>query len=187
MKNIILTGVPRSGKTAISKKILNEFKNYSLIQGDVITSSYVNMCGLRKDTKNECIELNMSEAYQMVLDFFNKSIEFEPNLNYLLDYHSLKIEDIIKYLKNGYLVIVFGYPDATIEELVENTIKYDEKHDWTYTESVRKLELYFDIWIKDSNNYKEDCMKNNIKFVNVSKNREDVLNNLLDWIKENNS
>lgn len=187
MKNIILTGVPRSGKTTISKKILNEFKNYSLIQGDVITSSYVNMCGLRKDTKNEFVELNMSEAYQMVLDFFNNSIEFEPNLNYVLDYHSLKIEDIIKYLKNGYLVIVFGYPDATIEELVENTIKYDEKHDWTYTESVRKLELYFDIWIKDSNNYKEDCMKNNIKFVNVSKNREDVLNNLLDWIKENNS
>ena len=55
MKNIILTGVPRSAKTTISKKILNEFKNYSLIQGDVRPSSYVNMCGLRKDTKNECV------------------------------------------------------------------------------------------------------------------------------------
>ena len=41
MKNIILLGAPRSGKSTFAKMILKEYSNYNLIQEDVISSAYM--------------------------------------------------------------------------------------------------------------------------------------------------
>lgn len=41
MKNIILIGPPRSGKSTFARRIMEEYKNYHLISNDAYFDAYV--------------------------------------------------------------------------------------------------------------------------------------------------
>lgn len=76
----------------------------------------------------------MLQKYDKV--FFKSYIEYEPDLNFIMNSLSIKIEEAIRYLNSCYIVTVFGYPNVTLKEGVNNILEYDQQHDWTYIESV---------------------------------------------------
>lgn len=119
----------------------------------------------------------------MVKRCFDIYIKYEPNINFILDTCDFSIEDVKEYIKQGYIVIVFGYPNITVDEAVKNTIKYDTELDWTYTESIYRRKICFENYIDESKELEKECRKNNIKFVDTSKNRETELNELFEWLK----
>ncbi len=188
MKNIVLMGVPRAGKSTFARMILENYKKYSLIQSDIIEGMYLTMC--RQQALNESktkVTIDLSIGKEMTKSCFEAYIDYEPDLNFILDTSSLDIESMLKYIKKGYIVIVFGYPDITVEEKVKCIIENDNKSDWTYIESEETIKKLVNIYIERSKEYQCVCKEYNVKFVDTSQNREEVLNDLMFWLKEHNN
>ena len=181
MKNIILLGVPRAGKSTFAKMILNKFPNYNLIEGDTIANAY--LCTLKETSNNNVITYDTNFSKKLIKQIFINSSECEPTLNYILDTSFLDLDDIKDLDYKNNLIIVFGYPNITVEEEILNLLKYDTENDWTYREPEWKKRNYIDYYIKSSKHYEEECKKLNLKFIDTSKNRQETLNELLTWIK----
>ena len=129
MKNILLLGVPRSGKSTFAKMILKEYPNFNLIQEDVITSAYIQTTRKinyqrKKNNKSESvnIELDQEFIYKMIKQIFDYSVEFEPSLNFVLDAMSIELEEACKYDKNKFIVLFFGYPNISLENALDPSI-----------------------------------------------------------------
>ncbi len=192
MKNIILLGVPRAGKSTFAKMILKKFPNYNLIQEDVITSAYSSsfeeddkkkIKDLDKDIEKFKIDRNL--LYKMVVKVFDYAILYEPKLNFILDATDvIELEEVNKYDKNKTVVLVFGYPKMTVEEGMENVSRYDTRDDWTYIEPSWRIQCLFDTYIGVSKKYQKRCKKLGLKFVDTSYQREEVLNKLMEWLEK---
>lgn len=178
-------GVPRSGKTTFAKMIMNNYKNFSIVQADVIKSAYIDLCryNAKQNYSNEII-VDESATQKLISSCFDYYTNYEPNINFILDTFDFNLEAAKEYVNKGYIIIVFGYPNITVAEAIENTEKYDTELDWTYIESYSRKNYLFKIYIMDSKKYQKECEMNNIKFVDTSKNREDVLNNLFKWLND---
>lgn len=189
MKNIILLGVPRSGKSTFAKMIMKTFPNYNLIQQDIIDSAHMkaNEEQDRKenpDSNVARIVFNPSFCRLLLKNIFRYSVKYEPSLNFILDAGDISLREASKYDKNDPIVIVFGYPNITKEEALENILTHDTKDDWTYIEPAWRILEYLEFYIKDSKDYEVKCKKENIKFVDTSFHREQVLEELLEWLKD---
>lgn len=190
MKNIILLGAPRSGKSTFAKMILKEYSNYNLIQEDVISSAYMSaLKGIEfekeenrfKDKVN--IQINMNFVNKMIKAMFDFSVLYEPKLNFILDTSGIELEEVSKYDPKNTIVLIFGYPDITPKQGVRNVLKHDTKEDWTYIESESNIQKLFEVYIEKSKKYKKECKRLNLKFINTSYKRRAVLNKLFDWVK----
>lgn len=190
MKNIILLGAPRSGKSTFAKMILKEYSNYNLIQEDVISSAYMSaLKGVEfekeenrfKDKVN--IQINMNFVNKMIKAMFDFSVLYEPKLNFILDTSGIELEEVSKYDPKNTIVLIFGYPDITPKQGVRNVLKHDTKEDWTYIESESNIQKLFEVYIEKSKKYKKECKRLNLKFINTSYKRRAVLNKLFDWVK----
>lgn len=188
MKNIMILGSPRAGKSTFAKMILKEFPNYNIIQEDILISAYKRAIyeSTMENNKDDyvTIKCDLNIVYKMLRTMFDYSIEYEPSLNFILDGMSISLEEASKYMDKDTIVLVFGYPNITVEEGFENVRKYDTINDWTYTQSRYMIESIFETYIKVSKRQKEECEKLGIKFVDTSKNRKQVLKDLFEWIKK---
>jgi hypothetical protein len=182
MKNIILFGVPRAGKSTFAKMILSAYPNYNLIQEDILSSSYIDTFN-HINTLRKIRPSDMNFVYYMIKKMFDYSILYEPKLNFVLDTISVEFEDLSSYVDNDVIVLVFGYPRLTIDDAMDNVSKYDTKDDWTFIEPRWRVRNFFEIYIEKSQEYLEMCKKLNIKFVDTSYNREEVLDSLFEWLK----
>lgn len=187
MKNIIILGSPRAGKSTFAKMILKEFSNYNIIQEDAIVHAYLKSL-LELSEKNDKynsinIQDAMNIAHKSLQIIFDYSIYSNPSLNFIFDGMSIPLEEVSKYSNHDTIVLVFGYPDITIEEGLSNVRKYDKQNDWTYVEPDYRIRMLFNNCIKESKEQQEKCKELGIKFVDTSKNREEVLKDLFEWIK----
>jgi len=180
MKNIILLGVPRAGKSTFAKMILKKFPNYNIIQHDIIASAYSDT--VRCIKKDNTIPYDMEFVDLLLNKMFFYSVRYEPKLNFILDSRGLEIKDINRY-RYGNIILVFGYPNITPQQCLENFSKYDTIDDWTYIEPEWRLKILADIYVDDSKKYEEKCRELNIKFVDTSNDREKVLNELMIWLE----
>lgn len=178
MKNIVITGVPRSGKSTFIKMILNKY-NYNVVLSETITSAYADMC-MREGINT----IDLSVAKNMAIDIFNKSVSFEPRLRFIFDAPDLNFQRIMEFSKKNYIVIVFGYPKLTYDQAFNNIRKYDTKEDWSYYEKDWKIRNLSISSVEDSKRLEKQCKKANIKFIDTSYDREDVLSSTFEWFEK---
>lgn len=189
MKNIILLGVPRAGKSTFAKMLVKEFPNYNILQDDAIVGAYISASEelqreKQRDKEYTNITLDMQLAREISKKTFDCSIKYEPTLNYLWDTKSLSIKDAYQYKQKGNIVIVFGYPQITAEECFHNILQYDTEEDWTYIEPGWRLMRYCKAYTEDSKVFEKEAKKLHLKFVDTSYDRESVLQELLEWVKK---
>ena len=77
-------------------------------------------------------------------------------------------------------MICLGYPNITPTEVVSNWRKYDTDLDWTKKKSYEELIQIAENEINKSKQLQDECQKYNVKFIDTSNNRNDVLKKLLD-------
>jgi len=153
MKNIVIAGMPRSGKTTFANLVL---KNYA---------------------KYDIVSIDGHKANQ--LKNFDKLI-FEINITK----NKMTIDDLVDFRRNGFIVLVFGYPKVLVVDKINEIIQNNDEDDLSYIEGISEIKKYVNCYIKESKKLKKLCDSNNIMFVDTSKNREEVFKKLFLNIKE---
>lgn len=169
MKPVILIGASRAGKSTFSKMLFKKYKNVQIISGDMIRISY-------EKWKKEEVKGN-KEFNNFLLDIFNNSIKYFDDYIYVLDAADIEISDLKNIKKEDYNIFVFGYPDIEVENLLDIWNKIDTK--WITNKTQKELKEKALRNIGKSKSIQKECIENNIKFINTSKDRLKVLKKLL--------
>ena len=176
MRNILICGSPRVGKTTLGKKI-------SISLG----YKYINLDSIF-DKKQEEPSWPYPKYYDAKVISHELSsflIDYVNNLDsdyYVLEGAYIDIETIYNKLNNT-LIIGLTYNDIDSKELFNRIKKYD-KNEWINNFSDEVIKEKCDCFI-NRNNYYNDCFnKLNILNYDLSNNREEVFNNIINELKK---
>lgn len=165
MKNILVIGVARSGKSRFSKK----FDNYNHIPMDYITSSLKHNFKETNITSNVIIDKDSSKKLSLLLSHVINIMNDTDEL-FLIDSAHLYPEDIYPYIDtNKWDIYCLGYPNTTVEDKFNEIRKYDTDKDWTHKRNDEELKDIISKLIDISKEMKESCERLNINFIDTSK------------------
>ena len=185
MKNILIFGIGRTGKTTLSNLIKSKYKSYNLIHSDSIKWAII-----RADNKQDYYNTNIdkqkdfeySENFQKILlEFFNSCIRNDnSNYGYILESGQLEPKLIDKYIdRRKTIIICLGLGITSKEEIVKMCRNHDSSTDWTYSINDNDLEYYAQNWIERDIYLKSQCEKFNINYVITSQNREKIFKDII--------
>lgn len=188
MKNILIMGIGRAGKTTLSKKIKDKYNGYNLIHSDSLKWALIRAEG-KEDYYRENVdkqkEFEHSDYFQKaLLEFFNSQIrKDESKYGTILEsgqLHPKIVKEMIDF--DNTIVICLGLGKLTRDEMVNLCIKYDKENDWTYGLSREYLEKHAEDWYNCNEMLKKESPKYGIEYIDTSKDREKVLKNILEKI-----
>lgn len=185
MQNILIMGIGRAGKTTLSNRIKEKYNNYSLIHSDSIKWGIIRASGkedyYRKNIKEQK-EFEHGEYFQRVLlEIFNSCIRNDKNnYGYILESGQLEPKIVKEYIdfKNT-KVIALGHGDLTKNDKIKLCRNNDKPEDWSFGISDEDLDAHAEKWAETNQILKKDCPKYGIEYIDTSKNRKEVLENIL--------
>lgn len=184
MKNIIVLGRPRAGKSTLANLITKKY-HYQLIRLDVIRDSFAKVFPELDIAPYTAIE---NEKY---LEFINQFMEYSKEedreqYGYVIEGCDIKLEDCNKvYDYKNSLIYILAQIDITPEEMAKSIKEYDTNYDWTYNKTLEELIPYCKSSIEKGKVLKEKASKYGLKFYDTAKNREEVLNEIMEDIAKN--
>lgn len=193
MKNILIMGIGRAGKTTLSKMIKDKYNGYNLIHSDSLKWALIRAEGKEtyyRENVDKQKEFEHSEYFQKTLLEFYKSQIRKDDSKYgtILEsgqLHPKIVKEMIDF--DNTIVICLGLGNLTRNEMVNLCIKYDKENDWTYGLSREYLEKHAEDWYNCNEMLKEECPKYGIEYIDTSKDREAILKEILKKFKENKS
>lgn len=181
MKNIIIIGASRAGKSTLTKLLSERINNLMVIRTDLLRLAYRE--AILKDTSlSITVVLNTPEYIDFVLSYYKYANMYDTGFVKVMDTVDFEPKDVSVF--ENAIVVCLGYPNAIKEEVVKNWRKYDTDIDWTKSRSDEKLLHHAEKEIKNSQYLEEECKKYNIKYVDTSSDREKVLEELANYIVE---
>lgn len=188
MKNILIMGTGRSGKTTLSEMLKDKYNNYSLVHSDSLKWAMIRAEGKEKYYRSNVDkqkEFEHGEYFQKtLLEFFNSSVLKDKNhYGYILEsgqLHPKIVKKMIDFKKT--IVICLGLGNLNADEMVEFCIKHDREKDWTFGLSREYLKKHAIDWYYTNEMLKKECPKYRIKYYDTSVNRVKTLNNIIQEI-----
>lgn len=184
MKNIIIIGWPRTGKSTLANMISDKY-NYQIIRTDTV----------RKAFKIVFPELNIkpytaiySKEFQMFIkELLNSNIKHaKGKYGFVVEGCETSVKDCKELYDNkNNLIYVLGQIEITPEDMAKNIKKYDTKYDWTFGINYEELVEYCTNSIEKSKSIKQECNKYGLKFFDTSYDRQEVLNEIMEDIEKN--
>ena len=189
-KNILILGPSRAGKTTLTKK-LNEELNYSIICFDSIIYAFeqsfpqLGICHGSGAGNTAANVANFLIHYFRALSYSsgNKNgVKFAAEGGYF-DFEKI-MSAINNYeMINDFLFIGLVYNNKTPDELFDDIRKNDTEGDWSYNCDDETLKKCVNIFIEDSKLMHGKFQKHNFMIYDVSDNREQVLNKIVDDVR----
>lgn len=181
MKNIVILGVARSGKTTLSRMITEKFSNYQILNGDCIRSTFQKVFpevginkfkghGMKNDFALFCSEL------------FKNEIKYNKNYyNYIFESCDISPYNARKFFCNNDTSVIFLiYPSLNVNEIIYNYKYYAEKGDYMLKKTEEEILDRAQMWLEKSKQFKLECEQNNIRYIDVSYNRNEVFKKIID-------
>ena len=189
-KNILILGPSRAGKTTLTKK-LNEVLNYSVVCFDSIIYAFEEsfpQLGICHGVGGEKTAANLAmflTHYFRILSYrsgLKNGVKIAAEGGYF-DFDKI-IPAMEKYeIANDFLFVGLVYNNKTPDELYDDIRKNDNEGDWTYTCDDEQLRKCTDIFINDSKLLYDKFQKHNFMVYDVSNNREQILDRVVNDIK----
>lgn len=183
--NIIISGVPRAGKSTISHILSKEYGFQHVSMDSIIAgfekcfpntgvSTYQGLSSL--DTLR-VISSKMAPFVRAMLDS-GEYDEFAPGM--VLDMYQLLPEDYDKYIRGANCEIVyFITSDVTPEERFQIQKKYDTEKDYTFYKSDEELRDGAEYIVEQSLLMKSQCEKYGLPYYETAREREQVFQRFL--------
>lgn len=185
MKNIIIGGTVRAGKSTLANKIRKELK-FSLCESDTIVNAFDKVfpeLGIVHSRPEEAREKYKPFLFE-ILNGFNKGIKYQNSPTVFPGSQFLP-KHINEYPKKDKFIIIFlGMNDVAPEVLMNKMRELDSPNDWTYSESDEKLLKHCEKIVKESSVLEEECQKYGFYYFNTFDNREKVFDEIIEIIKK---
>lgn len=202
MKNIIIAGPSRAGKSTLARKI-NEELNYYAISVDKLVAVFQGaypQLNIRLNWNREKTTENIAPFLGHFLGMFSSAdgrgllpyshgaakgnrfvleggyFDFEKILPILKMYE-------IEKLKDNFFLIGLVQNNKTVDEFVSDFKKYDTEDDWTYNFSDDDLREISEDAISFSRSMSDHLVKYGFTIYDTSKEREQVLDQIVEDIK----
>ena len=200
MKNIIISGTGRVGKTTLARKI-NEELNYFVFNLDKIVSVFHgaypqldirfggniienlapflgHFLGAFSSNHGVIRQLNLQAHFVEGNRFVMEGVHFDFD----------KIMPILKMygiedLKDNFILIGLVYNNKTADELFNDLRKYDTEDDWTYSLNDDELREECEYGVSLSRSMTEHLVKYGFTIYDTSTEREQVFNKIIKDIK----
>lgn len=203
MKNIIIVGPSRAGKTTLARKI-NEELGYFVISLDKLVATFQGaypQLDIRLNWNREKTTDNLAPFLGHFLGAFsaNQGVAHELNLRshaingnkFALEGAYFNFETIssilrtyeIAELKDHFLLIGLVQNEKTADGFLNDFKKYDAKDDWTYGLDDNDLREISEEAVSFSRSMTDDLVKYGFTIYDTSINREQVLTQIVEDIR----
>lgn len=205
MKNIIIAGVGRNGKTTLAKKI-NEELNYFVINLDKLMTAFGRaypQLDIRIAWNYEKATANIAPFLGHYLGMLSSSHGYADDLN--LRTHDVKgnrfvlegghydfeiISSILKTygieeLKDSFILIGLVQNNKTADEFFSDLRKYDTEDEWTYRFDDEELRDFSETLVKWNREFTDYLMNYGFTLYDTSGEREQVFDKIIEDIKSN--
>ncbi|MCI8469909.1 MAG: hypothetical protein HFJ35_00070 [Clostridia bacterium] len=184
MKNVIIFGCPRAGKTTSAKR-LNEELKFSIISIDSIVTAFERIFPEMNIKHGGDIIEKAKKFAPFLYEYIERAIWEYTDRNFVLEgWHNLPDYFMPLINQENYVVICLGYPNADEKDLFNKIRKNDTEHDNTVNVTDEHLKNLIHESKISSELLKEQCQKWEIPFFETDKNREQVLNKVVKYIKK---
>lgn len=176
MKSIIIIGEPRCGKTTLANELYDKL-NCQIIHGD---------CE-RVSLSLAFPELNIKENPKFVkyLEILLRKQQRDSKYSVILESTDIQPRDIAETFNlDNNIVICLGVTSIDYKQFCDYIIKNDTENDWTKKCSKDEILNYCKEYISNSKINEAECIKYNIKFFDMSFNRNEKISEIIDYIKE---
>ena len=168
MRNIIIAGVARAGKTTVCKELCKNGFSHFTCDSLVYSLEHVfPQLGINQEETTKGVKETSKNLAPLILTLA-KCME-EEYLPYPL------VFDV-------YQVYFLGYPDISIEEEFKILRANRSPQEYTQKYADEYLKRLIEQRINESKFIKEECEKYNLPFINTSYNRSERINELVDRI-----
>jgi hypothetical protein len=204
MKNIIIAGPGRAGKTTLARK-MNEELNYFVISVDKLITMFqgaypqlnIKLAWNRRKTTNNlapflghflgAFSSNHGMAYELHLQAHavkgNRFVLEGGHFNFEKILPILKMYGIVE-LKDKFVLIGLVQNKKTVDEFVKDFRKYDTEDDWTYGFNDDELREYASQdAIPSSRSMTDYLVKYGFTIYDTSTGREQVFNKIIEDVK----
>ncbi len=189
MKNIIIVGPSRTGKTELSSYLAKEL-GYSILRVDNFLLGL--MFGLPdsdftyKYSEKE-LTTKMSSFINVILGTCFLGQDLKNNSYYIIEGVYLDLDEIYKsFSPDDFIVIGLTYGEMNRDEFLSKLRIHDTDFDWSSKDTDERLLEKIDSFLVRDQEFKEIYQKYNIKSYNTMGNRKEVFNEILESIKEQN-
>jgi len=203
LKNIIIAGCGRNGKTTLARKI-NEELNYFVINLDKLMTAFGKaypQLNIRIAWDYEKAMANIAPFLGHYLGMLSSGHGYADDLNlrthavkgnrFVLEGGHFDFENItsimktygIEELKNSFILIGLVQNRKTADEYFNDLRKYDTEDEWTYSfddDELRKFSEMSVAWNREMTDY---LLKYGFTIYDTSTEREQVLNQIVEDIK----
>ena len=181
MKNIVILGPSRVGKSTLASLIYNKY-GFTYISGDSIRNAFINIYPeLGYNTKNTINRIEFCKFINWIIH--ENNIHLKRNIYYVIDSADISIENAKEVFKDS-LIIAIGTKDTTVNQMIDNIKKNDTKLEWTYGYSDRELSDIANEIIQKSKIMYEECLANNIPYFDTSINRNQELDKICQFVEK---
>ena len=178
--HIIIAGTARSGKTTLS--LMLKEKGYVHYKMDSIKRGICEAYKLHYDNWDLVSPIMATIINRMIKD--NKTDTNYLLEDYVFDIPFLYPKDISLIDTSNTLVIFLGYSNLTPKESFEKIREHDKENYWTSHIDNKTLMSWCYDNIEFSKYLEVECQKYNIKYFDTSNNRDEVLQNILNYIEK---
>lgn len=184
MKNIIIFGCPRAGKTTLAKR-LNQELNYNIISVDSLVTAFQKVFPEMQITHSSNIIQKDQKLTPFLYEYIERAIwEYTDRYFIMEGWHMLPDTLIPMIDKNKYVVICLGYPNAKIEDLYQKIRTFDTEHDNTKSKNDDYVRDLIKRSKQESIMLKQQSEKWNIPFWETDENRQEVFSNIMEYVKK---
>lgn len=182
MKNILILGTGRSGKTTLAKMIHKKC-GHSLISVESLLSCFQSLypeIGMKNDIY--CDKL----ITPFVAEYIKGALNCHPDCKLVVEGYHIHPETAQKLInQNDFDIIVLGCPSLTPEQALANIRKFDDNTSWTKSMSNEFILNHAQNHIAQAQTLQKICGQLNIPFYDTSHNRLHILTEILKTITAN--
>lgn len=186
--NIIIAGVPRAGKSTLSRRIANKYGYQHVSMDSIIAGFERNFPELNINTYADMpsfdILVNISGKIAPFINTMMESGEYDEfDRGMVLDVYQLLPEDFEKFVNKEFCKIYYLLTaDVTPEERFLIQKKYDTRRDYSFYLSDEELREGCTYIVEQSRIIKEQCRRYGLAYYETSRDREAVFERLLEQL-----
>ena len=182
MKNIIIGGVPRSGKSILSKQLCSQL-NMAYFPLDSLVSTFDRVfpqLGIAHTSASDHFAV-CNRLWPFVSEWITHLVY--EDLSFLIDGYHLQPENIVNDLNpQAFNVLFLGYPHAQPAQKAAEIRQHARKGDWTETLDEAALSALVRRYIEESKQIQVECLRYGFYFIDMTNNFAATLDKTLEML-----